>query len=355
MRAVLPTASPPASRTPDLTGRQGYLEAAPVGVDARYAWTLPGGHGEDVRIIDIEGAWNFMHEDLLGNQGGVIGGTQDEGLEWRDHGTAVSGVFGADLNDFGVTGIAPAANERAISYRGSNGWGTGTAIAQAATALRPGDIILIELQRPGPMWTGLGDHGMIPLEWWPDDFDAIRYATGRGIIVVEAAGNGYQDLDDPIYAQPLPEFPKDWVNPFDRARADSGAILVGAGAPPEGTHESDWGPDRSRLDFSNFGAAIDAQGWGRAVTTCGYGDLQYGPNENQWYTDEFAGTSSASPIVVGAIACLQGVTRARGLAPFGPADIRRLLRATGSPQQDAQGRPATQRIGNRPDLRQLIP
>jgi hypothetical protein len=31
------------------------------------------------------------------------------------------------------------------------------------------------------------------------------------------------------------------------------------------------------------------------------------------------------------------------------------LRATGSPQQDAPGRPATERIGNRPNLRQLIP
>ena len=33
---------------------------------------------------------------------------------------------------------------------------------------------------------------------------------------------------------------------------------------------------------------------------------------------------------------------------------RQLLRSTGSPQQDAAGRPASQRIGNRRDLRQLI-
>ncbi len=37
-----------------------------------------------------------------------------------------------------------------------------------------------------------------------------------------------------------------------------------------------------------------------------------------------------------------------------PANARSWLRATGSPQQDEPGRPATQRIGNRPDLRQLI-
>ena len=37
-----------------------------------------------------------------------------------------------------------------------------------------------------------------------------------------------------------------------------------------------------------------------------------------------------------------------------PATARAWLRATGSPQQDEPGRPATQRIGNRPDLKALI-
>jgi hypothetical protein len=49
------------------------------------------------------------------------------------------------------------------------------------------------------------------------------------------------------------------------------------------------GPDRSRLDFSKFGKAVDVQGWGREVTTCGYGDLQGGNNEDFWYTDQFSG------------------------------------------------------------------
>ncbi len=48
------------------------------------------------------------------------------------------------------------------------------------------------------------------------------------------------------------------------------------------------------------------------------------------------------------------VLRARGRVPLSPARARDLLRTTGSPQQDAPGRPRTQRIGNRPDLRQLI-
>ena len=93
---------------------------------------------------------------------------------------------------------------------------------------------------------------------------------------------------------------------------------------------------------------------GREVTTLGYGDLQNGGSEDRWYADEFAGTSSASPIVVGALACLQGIRRARGVKPLTPAQARAVLRSTGSPQQADTNAPLTQRIGNRPDLKALI-
>src|SRR5205085_1910114 len=44
---------------------QGYLDPAPLGLDARYAWTLPGGRGENVRVCDIEYSWNLTHSDLI--------------------------------------------------------------------------------------------------------------------------------------------------------------------------------------------------------------------------------------------------------------------------------------------------
>jgi hypothetical protein len=341
--------APPA--TPDFTARQLYLNAAPGGVDARYAWTLAGGRGAGVRIVDVEGAWEFTHEDLTQNQGGVVGAPSTD-LGWRNHGTAVMGEISGDGNAFGVTGICPDANVRGVSIFG--GLGSAGAIRKAADLLAAGDIILIELHRPGPRATGVGQQGFIAMEWWPDDFAAIRYAVDKGIVVVEAAGNGAENLDDAVYNTPAAGFPADWRNPFNRSVRDSGAILVGAGAPPPGTHGRDHGPDRSRLGFSNFGAAVDAQGWGREVTTAGYGDLQGGANEQLWYSDTFSGTSSASPIVVGAIACVQGVLAARMRPKLSPARVRELLRSTGTPQQDAPGRPRTQRIGNRPNLRTLI-
>lgn len=355
MPAALPDEAPPA--TPDFDARQLYLDAAPGGIGARSAWLRPGARGTGVRIIDIEGAWRFGHEDLIQNQGGVIGGTQSTDIGWRNHGTAVVGVFGGDQNAFGVTGIAPAANTRAISIFGT-GQSAAKAISDAANALSPGDIILIELHAPGPRFnfqSPNGQRGFIAMEFWPANFAAIIHATQvRGVIVIEAAGNGAENYDDALYNSRPTGFPAAWSNPFNPSNPQSGAILVGAGAPPPGTHGRDHGPDRSRLDFSNFGARVDVQGWGREVTTCGYGDLQGGSNEDLWYTDTFSGTSSASPVVVGAVASLQGALRARSRPLLTPATATTLLRTTGSPQQDAPGRPATQRIGNRPDLDQAL-
>lgn len=361
---MLPSASTPPVKTPDFTDRQTYLEpASDGGLDARYGWTQPGGRGTDVQIIDIEYAWNLTHEALTHQRAPLLAGApRSGGKHARDHGTAVLGITSAGDNGFGVTGLCPEASVRTVTNVG--GITAAEAVQFAADLLNPGDILILEMHRPGPHFKFLArpdQRGYIAVEWWPYDFAAIQYAVLKGIVVVEAAGNGWEDLDDSRYDK-YAAFPAWWQNPFKRRAQDSGAILVGAGAPPPGTHGRDHGPARSRLDFSNYGAALDAQGWGREVTSCGYGDLQGGQDENLWYTDEFSGTSSATPMVAGALACVQGVRKANGLSPCTPADIRALLRQnTGSPQQDGTDpvtgvvkNPASQRIGSLPDLRLLI-
>lgn len=374
LNEMAPLAIEPPAVTPDFTPRQGYLGQAPVGVDANYAWTLPGGRGAGVNIIDIEWGWRFTHEDLTQNQGGVISGTNSTD---DNHGTAVLGEFSGDQNSFGITGICPDAHVSSVSLVTHD---TAQAIRIAADRLQSGDIILLEVHRGGPRATGYGQFGYIAIEWWPDDFDAIRYAVSKGIIVVEPAGNGGQNLNDAIYNTPWPGFPSSWRNPFNTANPTSGAVVVGAGNPPAGIHNRNtqpiWGEpyaDRARCFFSNYGDRIDAQGWGWEVTSTGYGDLQGGTGmKDKWYTDEFSGTSSASPIIVGVLGCIQGALRAKGKIPLSPARAIQLLRATGSPQQAGLGftfvlnitgtgypqnypaRSATQRIGNRPDLRGIV-
>ena len=73
-----------APATPSYEANQGYLNAAPNGIDARYAWTIPGGRGDGVRVIDIENGWRLDHADLPATF--FQNGTSSGDLE---HGTAV--------------------------------------------------------------------------------------------------------------------------------------------------------------------------------------------------------------------------------------------------------------------------
>jgi hypothetical protein len=351
-RLELPVPEGPPGAIPDFSARQVYLNPAPDGIDARHAWTMPGGRGTGLRIIDIEGGWQFSHVDLRQNSGGIVAGQPFDEKSWRDHGTAVLGEIGGDDNNVGVVGIAPQAMLSAISHRAL---GSAGAISKAASLLGAGDILLLEMHRPGPRHAfqpRADQAGYIAVEWWPDDFLAIRAAVRRGIVVVEAAGNGGENLDDALYGTRPSQFPSSWSNPFGGGR-DSGAIVVGAGAPAGGAH----GPARSRLDFSNYGRRLDCQGWGRGVVTTGYGDLHRSvmlpSDEDQLFTAIFSGTSSASPIVTGAVACLLGIARAKGIA-LSPDTVRSLLRDHGTPQQASAQAPLSQRIGPLPDLRRLI-
>ncbi len=344
--------------TPPLRVRQGYLDPAPRGIGAAAAWGRPGGLGEDVGIIDIEMAWRFSHEDLGNRTDRLLSGRAPGDRESRNHGTNVLGMLTAEHNERGIQGICPAANVRCVSI-GNDEWTTSAAVREAADVLRPGDIILIELERAPGTPQVPGD--FLPIEWWPDDLDAIRYATGRGVIVVEAAGNSGLDLG----ASGRPDstgFPLWWADPLLSADAPSGAIIVGAGAPPPRPHGGDPATtevtDRSRLPFSNHGSRVDAQGWGGEVTTTGgfgreRGDPAIsGEDEDRWYTDRFNGTSSAAPMVAGALACVQGILRAAGVRPLTPAEARRALRETGSRQQPRPG--GDGRIGSRPAVDELV-
>lgn len=348
----VPPVGLPGERPTDFTSRQGYVRPAPDGIGVRSAWKRQGGTGEGVHVIDIEGAWRFTHSDLLVNSGGLLAGTQYPELEWSNHGTAVLGQIGGDADTFGITGISPNARLSGVSH---GSLGTARAIAKAAEKLTAGDVLLLEMHRPGPLHgyqVREDQNGYIAVEWWPDDLVEIRIAVARGIFVIEAAGNGGQDFDAPLYDVPHPSFPSDWKNSLNGS-GDSGAILVGAGAPPDGQY----GPPRSRLGFSNFGTRIDCQGWGRSVVTCGYGDDYKDAldpyDEDYWYSREFSGTSSASPIIAGAIACLSGIAKARGRVLL-PVEVREALRKTGSSQQSSPSSPINQSIGNLPDLEALI-
>ena len=353
LRVPVPRIAEPPPVTPDFSARQKYLGPAPRGIGASDAWTRPGGRGDGVQIIDVEKAWNFGHEEFPAG-GDVFAGSPVDDVVKRNHGTAVFGILRGRDDQTGIVGICARSTVSAAAIFDENAnEDTADAIVTAALALGPGDFILLELHRAGPRHAFAereDQQGYVAVEWWPDDFAAILFATTRGIIVVEAAGNGRENLDDVLYDDPRSWFPPTWHNPFRREAWDSGAILVGAGIPPGSYH----GVDRSRFKFSNYGGLLDAQAWGRHVTTSGGGDLQGGAQENRWYTRAFGGTSSASAMVAGILASAQGVRRSAGKSLVTPATARAVLRATGSPQQAGPGVPISERIGNRPDFCALI-
>src|SRR5437764_15399070 len=45
--------TPAPSTTPDFSARQLYLDPAPGGVDARFAWTVPGGRGSGAHVVEM--------------------------------------------------------------------------------------------------------------------------------------------------------------------------------------------------------------------------------------------------------------------------------------------------------------
>jgi len=310
-------AADPALPTPSYASQQGYLNAAPSGIGALAVATNPGARGAAIKIVDVEGAWLWTHEDLPSPF--FTAGTPIDDLGWRNHGTAVLGEMRGSDNAYGVRGIVPDCSVGGSSIGDQS---VPSAIASAAASLSPGDLILIELHAPGPNANGSGQYGYVAMEYWQDTFDAIALASAAGMIVCEAAGNGEQNLDDPVYA-----------GLFDRTQRDSGAILIGA--TDGGSLNPAW--------FTNHGTRVDCNGWGFNVVTSGYGDLQGGA-ETQWYTAGFSGTSSASPIVTGATAALQGMIGAWYGDRVDARLARYILNATGTPVNGPQ------LIGTRPNL-----
>ncbi len=313
----------PIETTPDYESKQFYLDAAPVGVEARSAWAWPNGAGQGVKVVDIEVGWNIRHEDF--NVPFYVAPNSDTD---EDHGTAVWGEIAAKRDGKGMTGIAHEAQfgVSIAMWPSDEFWETQVprALDLAQSQLGPGDVIIIELHGPGP------DGGRyMAVEYYQAIFDVVKMATDRGVIVVAAAGNGGSNLDHSSYN-----------GAFDINVRDSGAIIVGAGGSPQG------GQHLERLGFSCYGNRIDAFAYGEDVPTTGYGDLQY--RTNATYTSSFSGTSSATPIVTGVTAVISGLAKAKGRF-LTSKEVRAALRSTGTVQKGNIG----ERIGALPNLRQL--
>ncbi|HEV7645850.1 MAG TPA: S8 family peptidase [Pyrinomonadaceae bacterium] len=308
---------------------QGYLNAAPAGIDARWAWNN-GIDGSGAGFVDLERGWMLDHEDLAAKNITIISGISKDDDFW--HGTAVLGVVVAVDNTIGGVGIAPACDTRVVSeWRTSSIYSTAEAILSAAMTMSFGDILLLETSTLYSAPAGLIN---VPVEVYPVNLAVIQMAVSKGIVVVEAGGNGSVDLDA---FQDINN--KHILNRNSADFLDSGAIIVGAASSAV---------PHARLWFSNFGSRIDCYAWGENIDTAG------GPliTDTHAYTPDFNGTSGATSIVTGAALLLQSWRALIGASRYDPDTMRVLL--SDPVQNTASKDPAADRIGVMPDLKRII-
>ncbi|WP_368506316.1 S8 family peptidase [Bacillus cereus] len=332
--------TPPEERLPNLSvnpydeprlTRQGYLEPAPLGINAPYAWSINGGDGKGTTFVDMEYGWLLSHEDLVNQKIELMSGQNKS--EHHDHGTSVLGIVSAEDNNIGGIGIAPKAKVKVVSQIRDNGnYNTADAILSAVNNMQAGDILLLEAQAT---YDGYGDKNYFPVEVKPDIFDAIRIGANKGIIIIEAGANGGNDLD-----QFRDHNGKQVLNRNSPDFKDSGAIMVGA-ASARVPHK--------RSYFSNYGSRVDVYGWGNAVDTT---DAKPSDFITNLYTSSFAGTSSASPIIAGAAASIQGIAKNNQGRVYTPRQLRDILSdsSTGTKSND----PISDKIGVLPDLKAIL-
>jgi len=319
--------TPKKSSVPDFTSLQYYLRAPEDrgvgykigGINYDYAKGVYGGEGEGLTVVSQEGgAWNNKHVDLPDYAFKVV--KNGTGPDINYHDTSSVGIMGGKDNGFGITGIA---NKSKFGYLDGN-----SLLYDVLDKLEAGDVVQIGQQTNiGPIGN-CASNCLVPIEVKDHFFADIKAATDKGIHVIQAAGNGNVNLDDPAFK-----------GKFDRKIRDSGSIIVGALSPQSG----------GKAGFSTYGSRVDSASWGEDVvsTTHDGGNLWNEPDAE--YTNRFRGTSSANPIVAGAAASLSGVAKANGIK-ISPKALRQLLTETGTQLINDD----SSKIGTQPDLRKAI-
>ncbi|HEX4904067.1 MAG TPA: S8 family serine peptidase [Acidimicrobiales bacterium] len=236
---------------PLATSPEGQRELVTVG--AAEAWDVTTG-SSDVVVAVLDGAVDTSHLDLAdkvtAGPSFVSEGCTDATPAQARHATGVAGLAGADTdNGVGMAALGWQTRVLAVAVLDPCGVGRASEVAAGIRYAADHGADIINLSLAG------GSNPVL--------LDAVRYAQGKGILVVAAAGN--MGRSDPVYPA-----------------AYDGVLAVGS-TDADGTRIS---------PFSNRGAWVDLMAPGESIVSTGTAG---------GYAS-YDGTSFASPLVAGAAA-----------------------------------------------------
>jgi subtilisin family serine protease len=291
----------------------GYLwNIRAIGADKTAAEGILGNNVKRARVAVLDSGLWTTHPDLAGNVNVALGksyvltpdeiDTDDDGIpdttvpaepgidpivSGFNHGTHVSGIIAAAINNRGVQGVAPGAEIvpvkvlRSTTGSGSFLW-VADAIVYAAGSTVDADVINMSLGATfaRPLVGGYGPYVQLLTR-------AINYATQQGTLVVMAAGNEGVDLDSIFWSVPV------------QLGVGMGVSATG----PRGLQDPD-----TFASYSNYGRSVvdvAAPGGDFAVDAAYPFDMVLSPGSATGYYFA-AGTSMAAPHVSGLAALLVG-------------------------------------------------
>ncbi|HEY8529054.1 MAG TPA: S8 family peptidase [Paenibacillaceae bacterium] len=269
--------------TPNDTYYAAYQWNLPA-IATERGWNLTRG-SDDIVVAVIDTGVQADHPDLKGRltEGCNVINPGEPPEDDVGHGTHVAGIIAATVNNAeGVAGMTWYTKIMPIKALDGTGTGSTYSVAEAILWATDHGADVINLS--------LGNYAEAAFL-----HDAIRYAVGRGVLVVAASGN--DNTDQPGYPAAYPE------------------VLAVAATDP----------DTGRAYFSNYGDYIDLAAPGTNIPST-YPGGRYAA---------LSGTSMASPHVAALIALVRAVNPA-----LTPEEIADLLRGTatdlGSPGPDPE-------------------